>query len=323
MTSFCKVAALVLLSGCAPASLSTTPPALGPAPAAGPVHGVAAPTRARRGIYVGLGGGTSILGYAGDNRRNRAPSCADGPGETDDIAVDANQDLVALVGNSEIIIYGGPQMCGNIAGKIDTNTFALDVASADALNGEIVIANVYDNPLGGVGICTLSAGCTRELSNPNLAGAFGVALAKDGDCWASGRGSESRAVLVYFKRCAGSGEVATGFRTQYPGGLDIDKDGNLVSVDTGNTGGGTGFWVYKGCKPACTLLGGKFYAEGGTEFGHLNADSTQYAGADYQYGQVDVYKYSPTKMTYEYSFNNGMSVNDEVIGAAFVPRSRE
>jgi hypothetical protein len=33
-------------------------------------------------------------------------------------------------------------------------------------------------------------------------------------------------------------------------------------------------------------------------FGHLNADSTTFAAADYEYGQVDIYKYNPKALTY-------------------------
>lgn len=48
----------------------------------------------------------------------------------------------------------------------------------------------------------------------------------------------------------------------------------------------------------------------------------QYVAGDYEYNQIDVYAYSPYAMTYEYSFNNGISTNnDEFIGAAYNPRS--
>ena len=77
--------------------------------------------------------------------------------------------------------------------------------------------------------------------------------------------------------------------------------------------------VYKGCDPKCTLLGGPFALSGNTIFGHLNERSTEFVGADYQYGEIDVYKYAPTRLTYLYSFNNGLDAGDDVEGAAFNP----
>ncbi len=41
--------------------------------------------------------------------------------------------------------------------------------------------------------------------------------------------------------------------------------------------------------------------------------------ADFEFGQVDVYKYGPTSLTYEYSFNNGLSASDDVEGVAVNP----
>ena len=84
-----------------------------------------------------------------------------------------------------------------------------------------------------------------------------------------------------------------------------------------------GFWVYKGCNPACTFVGGPFPAQGGTEYGNLNKDSTEFVGADYQYGQVDVYRYRTGTISYKYSFNEGINFADDPVGAAFNPSSKE
>jgi hypothetical protein len=56
--------------------------------------------------------------------------------------------------------------------------------------------------------------------------------------------------------------------------------------------------------------------------GHLNKDGSQLVTADYQYGQIDVYKYKPTVLTYLYSFNNGLSVSSGLVGAAYNPSSQ-
>jgi hypothetical protein len=186
---------------------------------------------------------------------------------------------------------------------------ALSICAATAL---------LPSDFGDIEICTLSGGCATSVTNQAINSVYGVALARNGDCWASASGVASGAILVYFKGCSGSGQVATGFKNGDPGGLDIDRDGNLVSVDAQQ------FWVYGGCKPKCALVGGPFAAEGYSVFGHLNKDSTLFVVGDYQYNQIDVYAYTRHKMTYEYSFDNGLSINNgEFIGAAYSPRSKE
>jgi hypothetical protein len=56
----------------------------------------------------------------------------------------------------------------------------------------------------------------------------------------------------------------------------------------------------------------------------LSKQSTQFSAGDYQYDQIDVYAYTPRKMTYEYSLNDGMSLNDgEFIRVAYNLRSKE
>ena len=80
--------------------------------------------------------------------------------------------------------------------------------------------------------------------------------------------------------------------------------------------------VYSGCKPKCKKIGGPFSLQGTSLYGHLNEDSSRFAAADYQYGQIDIYKYAPTNIAYMYSFNNGLS-SGERMGAAYNPRSKE
>lgn len=318
-----EVVTLALLAGCSGGNVQNVTPQSAP-PA---VHGIAAPASATRGIYVGLsesGPGPAILGYAAHNRKNRPPVCTAMPGAgADDVAVDSDGDvMIATGGGEEIFVLQGPSMCGPLLGKINVNGIPVDVASADAANGEIVVGNLESNSgFGDVAVCSLSGGCPTALVNSSVVAVYGVALAKNGDCWASATGiSRSQpTVLVYFKRCSGSGQLATGFKNEFPGGLDIDKQGNLLSID-GDAGQ---FFVYRGCRPDCTLIGGPFAAEGGAYYGHLNRNSTEFVAADYQYEQIDIYKYAPTKITYEYSFNNGLAPSSTIIGAAYAPRSRE
>jgi hypothetical protein len=155
---------------------------------------------------------------------------------------------------------------------------------------------------------------------------LGVALAPNGDCWATGMNyasSESGGpALAYFAHCQGRGVIASGFQNpKYLRGIDIDDSGNLVVISCGNS---AALYIYSGCNPACTLVGGPFKLLAHySYYGHLDARSKRFVAANYQKAQLDVYSYSTSGIKYEYSINNGLSRPDGVVGAAFSPPSKE
>ena len=325
--------AFVILAGCAGAVApdTTVRQALGDVRASGgqivesrPLHGRAAPAKVRSGIYVAEFSSPYVLGYSTDNSKNGSPICnVYNPYESvNDIAVDGNRNLIIpLEVPNELLIYKGTKLCGPWAATIaDPYGQPTGAAANDAIHGTIAVANIFDlSGPGSISLCTIGGGCTQNLTNPNLYETGGVAMDRQGNCWGSGLNSAYSSVLIYFAGCSGLGVAATGIAdTQGYGSIDIDKNGNLVIVSIPND-----LYVYRGCKPKCKMIGGPFALEGGTIFGHLNKNSTAFAAGDYQYGQVDVYDYSPKALTYRYSFNNGLSASDEVGGVAYSPRSKE
>ncbi len=254
------------------------------------LHGIAASAAARRGLYAVDFYGTDIFGYRSKNRDNGPSICAVGPTEyTNGIAVDTKGNLIAPDGgNYSIIVFKGPRMCGPQLGSIqDPYGQPSDVASIDAATGMIVVGNIFDGPAsspspGSVSLCTLSAGCTTNLTNPKMYEVGGVALARDGDCWASTMDASGVARLIYFRGCSGSGQVATHFLNKGFGGLDWGDLGNLISISY-YFGSSIELYVYKGCKPACKLVGGPFALKGLPFFGRLNKDSTRLATGDVEF----------------------------------------
>jgi len=288
-----------------------------------PLHGKMAPAASVKGIYASEFYGTSIYGYPGNNSGNNPPTCSvSGISYPNGIATDKVGNLIDPDGGSRtIMIFKGPKMCGNLLGTIsDSYGQPADASSANASTGPIAVGNIFDNSgAGSISVCTLSGGCTANLTNANMYEVAGVAMDKHGNCWASAINSAGTATLTYFKGCSGSGQAATGFQNAYFGGLDIDKKGNLVSISAFDLN----LYVYKGCNPSCTLVGGPFPMQGEAVFGHLNKKANAFATGDFQNGQIDIYKYSPSALTYQYSFNNGLSASLDVEGAAYNPRSRE
>jgi hypothetical protein len=316
-------AALAMLAGC---SAAQTPLAPARASAAHAIREIPAADSAKKGLYVSEFYGDAVYGFRYNNRRGKPPFCnVPGVKYVNDIAVDAQGNLIIPDGGSRTIeVFQGPAMCGQSLGAVgDPYGQPSDAASADAVNGTIVVANELDGSgtkqsAGSLSLCTLKAGCTTNLTNPKMAQVAGVALAKNGDCWASAQDTAHKAILVYFKGCSGAGRLAVGFQNQNYGGLDIDTGGRLVSVSSFDAA----LWVYKGCNPRCSTIGGPLPMRGLPFFGHLNEKATRFAVANESNVTVDVYYYTPRHIALLYSFS-GVSASNDLGGAAYNPRSRE
>jgi hypothetical protein len=219
-----------------------------------------------------------------------------------------------------ITVYKRPPSgaeCGPELGSVSLGSsgFLQGVASLNAANGEIVVAD------GGVSVCTLSGGCTANLKTPYMR-VIGVALAPNGDCWASGPGRHGS--LAYFAHCRGNAVFTHGLgEAAVPAGLDLDNNGNLVLISSASTyRGSSELDIYSGCNPTCKRVGGPFQLLGGA-YGHLDANSKHLVVADNPKGQLDVYSYSTNGIRYEYSISNGFPPSTNKTGAAFSPPSKE
>jgi hypothetical protein len=278
------------------------------------------------GIYVSEFYGSDVFGYPHNNQANSPPSCTITTGmvQPQGIAADDSANLIVPEGYPnlarQVVVYAGPSLCGSEIGSfLDAWGQPDDASSNNAATGSIAVANMYDaGGAGSIAVCTIAAGCATNLTNSNMYEVAAVLMDKAGDCWASAATQSGTATLTYFAGCTGAGQAATGYQNAYFGGLDIDKNGNIVSISAFDQK----LYVYKGCNPSCTLVGGPFALQGQSLFGHLNAQSMIYAAADFQNGQIDVYHYSASGVTYWYSFNNGLDPTAMVEGVAVAPRSR-
>jgi hypothetical protein len=311
--ALCATVACGLLCGCG-----------GNVPAA--TYGDTAPARAvepRSGIYVAQFDGTDILGYRAAHEALEGPICkVRGGTYVNGIAVDGRGNLIDPNGSTKyVIVFKGPNMCGEKLGSFrDPYGQPSDASSGDAATGKIAVANIADNGSspGSLAICTLRAGCTSNLTNPELYAAEGVAM-WSGDCWVDAkRTAAGGAALIYFKGCAGQGEAANGFKSSSPGGIDVDNHGNLVIVDQRHLM----VYVYSGCNPDCTVVGGPFPLKSECFFGKLNAANTNYVTVDQLDGNIDFYSYSTDAIKFEYAVK-GLPVSLAPEGIAQNPRSAQ
>jgi hypothetical protein len=287
---------------------------------------------AKHGIYVVTYSPSTVLGYRQHNTQNDGPICTI-PWNVHvpaSIAVDRTGALIvpdpqALPGVQNVEIGTGPDMCGPLRATItDPYGYPTDAAVfGDAATGIIAVANSSgfygsgpSGPPGNIAICTIAKGCYADLTSRYMYTVGGIAMDKHGNCWASAVDVEFVHTLTYFKHCAGTGIVTTGYSHQSSGGLEVDRDGNIVSLDSDKQGDGL-LWVYGGCKPACTVVGGPFTLHDFARYGRLNGDGTEFAAASETDSAIDIYAYTPTSLTYEYNFWMGIGVSPSPQGVAY------
>ncbi|HEX4012454.1 MAG TPA: hypothetical protein VHX17_01050 [Candidatus Cybelea sp.] len=279
----------------------------------------------KTGIYIAEFYGSDIFGYPINNKGNKKPICTvQGVSDVNDVGIDGKGNLIDPDGGSSyVIVYKGPQMCTGkqLALIADTVGQAADAVSADATTGTIAVSQLADagSEPGSVLLCTIKGGCTTNLTNSIIYHAGGVAMSPQGDCWNDAKTSASGgAALVYWKGCKGSGAVATGFKSTYYGGMEMDNSGNLVVIDDmAETA-----TVYSGCNPKCKVLGGPFALKGESFFGKLTQDNKEYIAVDRTDGLVDVYSYSTKAIKFMYSFDSGLSAGEKPDGIGINPRSK-
>ena len=226
-----------------------------------PMRGPIATLAQMQGIYVSEFAGSTLYGFPKNNSGNGPSTCTVSPtSSVNGFGVDNSGNLMVPDGLLRRKCLTAPACAGHCSERSPTRSARQSDASAvSATTGNIAVGNIFDSSgaPGSVSVCTLTSGtCSTNLTNSSMEEVAGVAMAPNGDCWASAIDSSGIAVLIYFAGCSGGGVVTTGYVDPYYGGVDIDNQGNLVTISLF----GPSFslpsqvYVYSGCNPACTLI---------------------------------------------------------------------
>jgi len=291
----------------------------------GPVKlkGRQAPPQEMKGIYVAQFFGSTVNGYTKNNSGNGAAICTVPGSSVNNVATDTAGNLIVPDAFSGVVVYPGPTMCGSGSPTTITDSYgqASDAAAVNALTGTTVVGNILGP--GYVIACTSGVCTSLTPSSQGIGEVAGVAMDAAGDCWAdSFNAAFTAVVLTYWAGCTGTGQNATGWSNTGYGGIDIDNSGNVVSFNWHGSAG-TDLWVYSGCNPACTGVSDNTLTNNTAIFGHIGKHGQRLVAGAYLKGQADIYQYSPSTLTYYYSFNNGLSVTGDTEGAAYSPSSKK
>ena len=336
LTAISAPLALVLLAGCAETASSpssTMPSAVGLAGLRGnavsvipkkylpirikPMRGRSAPDFAERGIYVSALLDTHLYGFPKNNSGNAPPFCSVPATGVNGFGVDNAGNLMIPEGNDGITVWNGPMMCGSMVPLEQSpmrlakpRTLPPSTRSPETLPSPIF--RHRQQPRQHFNLHAVQRNVRDEPDQPKFFRAVGVAMNGAGNCWADGSDPSDAAVLVYFAGCTGSGQLATGFRNGFYGGVDIDSQGNLVTISGGLP---STVNVYSGCNPACTRLSSTAVA-GLSMYGHVGKQNARYVTTDIETATVEVYRYKKTGLSLFYSFTGGLPCATELCEAA-------
>ncbi len=288
------------------------------------LHGRRAPAAAIKGIYVANFLASTINGYMKNNSGNDPAICQiTGVSSVNNVATDTVGNLIAPDAFNGVNVYTGPTMCGPLMATIaDSYGQASDAAAVNATTGNIVVANILGP--GFVAVCTVaSLSCTQLTpSSAGIGEVAGVAMDAAGNCYADSYNAAFTAVeLTYWAGCGGTGTALSGFLNTGYGGVDIDNKGNIATLNWHGSAG-TDLWVYSLSGTTLTSVSDNPLTNDTAIYGHIGKQGQRLAVGAYLFSQVDIYAYTPTTLTYYYSFNNGLGSGD-VEGAAYSPSSKK
>jgi hypothetical protein len=234
------------------------------------------------------------------------------------IGIDTHGDIyVANTGAKNVLVYaaGSSSPTGTLA---DPGEFPVDVTIGP--DGTVYVANVF-GPIGASGDVVLyspgSSEPTETLHDKCFLHVIGVALDKHNNLFAScdSTPGSGHGAVVEFKAGSTKG-IQTHIALGNAGGLGFDDVGHLLAID----GSGPSLNVYDvgNSRPIYKLP-----LPGASIFFSFGRHSKQLYVADYALGEIDVFHYSPRKLTRVNTITKGMSSSSGSIGIATTPAQQE
>ncbi|MGA7356395.1 MAG: hypothetical protein WA431_10295 [Candidatus Cybelea sp.] len=234
------------------------------------------------------------------------------------IAIDSRGNIYVANSNAENVLVYTAGSSSPTSTLDDPDEFPIDVTVGT--DGTVYVANL-DGPIGASGDVVVyapgSTEPTETLHDKCFLHVLGVALDKHGDLFASceiapGAGHGQ---VVEFKSGSTKG-TQTHITLENAGGLGFDGAGHLLVID----GAGPTLNVYDVGKSKPI---DKLPLPGASIYFSFDHHSKELYVADYALGEIDVFRYSPSKLTQANKITNGMSSSSGSIGIANTPAQQQ
>jgi NHL repeat len=234
------------------------------------------------------------------------------------IAIDSHGNVYVANNNAQnVLVYaaGSSSPTGTLE---DPGEFPVGLTVGS--DGTVYVANL-DGSIGASGNVVIyapgSSEPTKTLHDKCFLHVLGVALDKRGNLFASceiapGAGHGE---VVEFKAGSTQG-IQTHITLESAGGLGFDGAGHLLAIDVN----GPTLNVYDVGKPKPI---DRLKLPGASIYFSFDRDSKELYVADYALGEIDVFRYSPSKLTQINTITNGMSPSSGNIGIANIPAQQE
>jgi hypothetical protein len=266
--------------------------------------------KGRPHIAVAQFGGSSVLWFGLNDKKNKPPIVCEPASSTNGIAIDRAGNLWVPDGRANTTTEYAPH-CGSAKLTItDSTGEPADVG----FNGKdrVYILNLnnvsgpptvqYYNSTNGKQLGT--------LSDPSFHNLFGLGTDQLGNVFVSNLTASNVGIVIEFPHGKMPGSQLSGVSLGLPGAPTFDNANNLIITD----------WLretidvfsppYNGSPTTAPLKGSSIWCKLNHQQGHL------YCG-DADYGSVDVYAYPGN--AYKYSYTAGLSPSSLVTGVAPAP----
>jgi sugar lactone lactonase YvrE len=266
--------------------------------------------------YVGETFAETINAYTAKNRENARPFCQISAPDYHPLGMTTDLKGTLFVSgtlsNSDDGVATFEPNCG-AAGR---QYYDANVSIDPVVDGSLLyVTNYYDNGPAGtpvtIEVYKVNGGGTptRELSYPPITSAIGVAVDSHHNLFWSNTDS-AVGQIIEFPDGKAPGKIlqATRIGKDSPGGVMVDKSGNLLFIDqTAST-----IEVYASPYTAPAFL--TLPLKGWEVYCAFGRHETRFYCLDYEYGSVDAYTYPVGK--YLYSYSNGIDKSDSPVGIA-------
>ncbi len=264
-------------------------------------------------IAIAQFGGSSVLWFVLNNRKNMPPTTCEPASSTNGIAIDRSGNLWVPDGRANTTTEYGPN-CGSAKLTITDKTGEPADVGFDGKN-RVYILNL-NNLSGSPTVQFYNATSGKKLgtlSDPSFNILFGIGMDRLGNVFVSNLTSNNIGNVIEFYGGKMPGTQLSGVALGLPGAPTFDSANNLIISDWFHETIDVFTPPYTGSPTTAPLEGSSIWCK-------LNHPETHLYCGDADFGAIDVYKYPGN--AYQYSYTAGLSPSALVTGVAPDPAAQ-